>query len=78
MRHHEPIFHPIPHANHELPFSFPSIPKNHTTPINSPYWPSSLHLNVEPQPYISLNPLDHAHVGTFPLSTLLAPIVAHD
>jgi hypothetical protein len=34
-------------------------------------------INVKPQPNICLIPLNNAHVGPFPPSTLLTPIVAH-
>jgi hypothetical protein len=35
-------------------------------------------INVKPQSNIFLIPLNNAHVGPFPPSILLAPIVAHD
>jgi hypothetical protein len=61
---------------------FPLVPfpilTNHTTPISSPYWPLALHVNVGPRPYTFPNPLDHAHVGPFPISILPAPPIAHD
>jgi len=55
-----------------------TILTNHTPPISSPYQPPTLHVNVEPQPNIFSIPLNNAHVGAFPLSILLAPIVAHN
>jgi hypothetical protein len=61
---------------------FPLIPlpilTNHTPSTSSPYQPPALQVNVMPQPYIFPNPIDHAHVGPFPLSTLPNPLVAHD
>jgi hypothetical protein len=56
----------------------PPILTSHTPLIGSPYFPLAFHVNVGPQPYIFPNPLDHAQVGHFPLSTLLALIVAQD
>jgi hypothetical protein len=53
-------------------FSLVPLPilTNHTTPISSLYWPLAFHVNVGPQPYTFPNPLDHAHVGPFPISIL--------
>jgi len=54
------------------------IQTNHTPFISFFYRPLILCGNVGPQPYILKNPFDHAHVGPFPPSTILAPLVAHD
>jgi hypothetical protein len=56
----------------------PPIPINHAPPISSLYRPPIPSFECQTQPYIFLNPLDHAHVGPFPLSTLSTPIIAHD
>jgi len=57
-----------------FPLIPPPILTNHTPPISSLYQPPTLCVNVKPQPYTFPNPLDHAHVRPFPLSTLLAPL----
>jgi hypothetical protein len=77
MCHHRLNFHPISHVNHTFPTISPPILRNHTPPINSPYWPLVFCVNVKPQPYIFPNPLNHAHVGPFSPSTLPALLVAH-
>jgi len=61
-----------------LPLIPPPILTNHVPPTNCPYWPLTLRVNVGPQTYIFLNPLDHEHVGPFPPSTLPALLVAYD
>jgi hypothetical protein len=59
-----------------LPLVPPPILTNQTPPVSSFYQPLTLCVNVRPQPYTFPNPLNYAHVGPFPPSTL--PIVAHD
>jgi hypothetical protein len=69
---------PSPMQIMHLPLVPPCILTNHTPPINSPYQPLTFRMNATPQPYTFPNPLNHAHVGPFPLSTLPTPQVRHD
>jgi hypothetical protein len=57
------------------PLVSPPIITNHTPPTNSPYQLSTLCVNVKPQPYTFLNPLDTIKVGPFFPFILLTPIV---
>jgi hypothetical protein len=54
----------------------PPIVINLTPPTSFLYRPLILCVNVGPQPYTFPNPFDLPQLGTFPLSILLAPIVA--
>jgi len=69
---------PCPIQTMHLPLIPPPILTNHTPPTRSPYQRPTFCVNVRPQFYTFLNPLNHAHVGPFPSSTLLAPPIAHD
>jgi hypothetical protein len=60
-------------TNHPLVTTL--ILKNHTPPINSPYQPPTLHVNVS-QPYTFSNPLNHAQLWHFPPPILLAMIIS--
>ncbi len=51
---------------------------NHTPLINASYQPLTLYVNEGSQPYTFPNPLDHAHLGHFPLPTLLIPTIGLD
>jgi hypothetical protein len=69
---------PSPMQIMHLPLVPPCILTNHTPPTNSPYRPLAFRMNARPQPYTFPNPLDHAHVGPFPPSTLPTPPITHD
>ncbi len=67
---------PMQITNH--PLVALSILIYHTPPTSSPYYPLTFHVNVGSQPYIFLNPFNHAHLRHFPFLTLLVLIVGCD
>jgi hypothetical protein len=69
---------PSPTQTTNHPLVTLTILTNHTPPINSPYHPPTLHVNMGYQPYIFLNPFDHTHLGHFSPPILLVHIIGHD
>jgi hypothetical protein len=61
-----------------FPLIPPPILTNHTPSTSSYFQPPALRMNVGPQLYTFPNPLNHAHVRPFPLSTLPTLPIAHD
>jgi len=51
---------------------------NHTTLVNAPYQPPTLHVNERSQPYIFPKLFNHAQLKHFPPPILLVFIVGHD
>jgi hypothetical protein len=53
------------HTTHHL-LPPPIILTTQVPPMNSPYWPPSLHVNLRSQPYTFPIPINNTHVGPFP------------